>query len=389
MADVIADQLAQDTQHLWRDTDSIRQDLLNDARQTLPAITNYNAGGVVRTILEIFARAVLQFYVLLSNVLRQCFVQTAEGEWLDLKAGEIGLTRKAATQATGLVRFGRTATSGNVVIPSGTILQTPIDTQGRRYRFFTSEERVLTTGNLQVSVPVTAEFPGAEYNVGGGTITELVSSVPGVTQVTNLPDWVTREGTDAETDPELRERYRLKWEELAQGATKMAYVGYAKEVNGVVDVEVDDHWPRGQGTVDVYITGTAGMPTQALLDEVQAVVNDRKPICSDARVLAPTAVPVNTTVHLFVLPGTPGQTEMAATASAVINALFILDDTYQVDDLRFRIGQDVTQDRIILALARHVPNLKRVDAGFTYIPVAISQMANRGNILVVVSEEAA
>lgn len=371
----------------WKTKDDIRLDLFNEAKANLPKITNYNSGGVFRTLLEIVAEAVFSFYVLLSNVIKQAFVQTASGAWLDLKCEEIGLTRKPATKTEGIVVFSReTADSTNIVIPAGTIVKTKTDSKGKEYRFLTTEEAILASGSTSVSVPVIAEFEGAAYNVGANTITEIVSSIAGIDSVNNSTDWITKEGTDEETDEELRERYWLKWEELARGSTKMAYVGYAKEVNGVVDVEVDDSWPRGQGTVDIYITGTNGMPTQTLIDEVQAVVNDKKPICSDALVKAPTPVTVNTTINVEVFPGQPTD-GLQAEIENIINALFIRSDEYSdLEDLRFKIGDDITEDRFITAINRRISNIKRIDCGFDVIPVQISEIASKGTITVNVTE---
>ncbi len=381
-------QLDEAVEFVWKDEEEIMSALTADAQSQLPSITNYNVGGVWRTFLEIVTRGVKAFYTLLANVIRQAFVQTATGNWLDLKVGEIGITRKPALKALGDITFRRVGTTGNIVIPLGTIVETDVDTQGRKYRFITTAEAVLLAGTTSITAPATAEFAGAEFNLGNNTIKNLVTTIAGVDSVDNPSGWLTREGTDVENDTDLRYRYRLKWEELAMGATKMAYVGYAMEVNGVVDVEVDDAWPRGQGTVDVYITGTNGMPTEELIDAVQDVVNAKKPICSDADVKAPDPVVVDATIAIKVIPGTPNQAGIATEAANIINGLFIRDDTYSLEDLRFKIGHDVTQDRIILALGRYLAGIKRVDCGFTKIDVAISELAQKGTITIAVTEEA-
>jgi len=389
MADPIMDQIDEQTEFLWQDEEGIRDALFADAQASLPQITNYNPGGIFRTILEIVTRAVHSFYVLLANVCYQHFAQTARAGWLDLKAEEIGITRKPATQTAGNVHFYReTPETSNVVIPAGAIVSTATDSQGREYRFLVTAETILESGETEVAVPVVAESAGAEYNVGTLTINRLITTISGVDGVENRTGWLTDEGTDQETDTELRERYRLKWEELARGSTKLAYVGYAKEINGVVDVLVDDTWPRGPGTVDIYITGTNGLPTQALIDEVQANIDDKKPICSDALVKAPSAVVIDAAITIYVVTGTTGQADIQVDAVSIINALFIRDDTWAVEDLRFKLGQDVTQDRIILALGRHIEDIKRVDCGFSMIAIQTGQMAAKGTISVTVSEEA-
>ena len=370
----------------WQTEDEIRESLFQEGKTRLPAVTNYNSGGVFRTFLELVASAVYSFYVLLSNVIKQAFVQYATADWLDLKAGEVGLSRKAATKTAGGVYFIRENTTGNVVIPAGSIVSTATDSRGNSYRYITSGEVVLVDGTTEVYAPVTAEFEGAAFNVGTGSINRMISALSGIDYVSNRDGWIVSEGTDTETDPDLRARYWLRCEELARGATKMAYVGYAQEVNGVVDVEVDDNFPRGMGTVDVYITGTAGLPTQTLVDAVQAVVDDKKPICSDALVKAPAALTIDAAVTVEMLPGEP-TAGVQTDALAILNALFIKSADYaDLEDLRLRIGWDVTEDAFITALKRRIPGIKRINCGFDTIPVAISEIATPGTITVTVSE---
>jgi len=201
----------------WKTEDEIREDIFNEGKTRIPSITNYNTGGVWRTFLEIVAFGLGQLYALLSNVIRQAYIQYATGGWLDLKVGTIGLVRYAATKVSGTVYFTRSGTLGNYVIPAGTIIRTPIDSTGNSYRFLTTEEVILADGTAEISAPVTGEFEGAAYNVGTGIISEMVSVVGGVEAVENRDGWIISEGTDIETDDALRERYWLRWEEMGRG----------------------------------------------------------------------------------------------------------------------------------------------------------------------------
>lgn len=373
----------------WQSEDEIRTELFTEAQSKLPKVTNYNSGGVFRTFLEIVAKAKFKFMELLSNVLKQTNPKTATGKWLDVWAGAVGLTRHAATKVQGTVYFTRESSSGNVVIPVGTIVSTSIDNKGNRYRFMTISEVVLADGTQEVAASVTAEFAGAAYNVGTTTIVQIQSAIAGVDGVENRTGWIVSEGTDEETDEQLRERYFLRWDELAQGSTKRAYIGYAKRVNGVIDVEVDDSFPRGPGTVDIYITGAAGLPTQSLIDEVQSEIEDNKPIASDALVKAPTAVSLDPTIYIYMYPGV-GTDGVQTTAESVINALFIKSAEYEdLEDLRIKIGWDPTQDAFIAALRKRISGIKYVDCGFDVVSVAISELAVLGTLTVTVEEAAA
>ena len=266
-------------------------------------ITNFNVGSVARTIFEVIAGTISELYEFIGNLFKNAFLATATGQWLDFKALEYGITRKPATFTEGNLVFGReNAETKNRPIPAGTIIATLTDQAGIKYRYITQADAVLESLSLEVEVPVKAEFVGASYNVGAGSIQELTVYVPGITFVRNDADWITSEGTDEESDESLRQRAFLAWEELAQGGTKGAYVSWALSVNGVENVYVNDNFPRGQGTVDVFILGSGGIPSPALIIETQEVVDENKPICSDAQVFAPVTRNVSIDIVITPLP---------------------------------------------------------------------------------------
>jgi uncharacterized phage protein gp47/JayE len=120
--------------------------------------------------------------------------------------------------------------------------------------------------------------------------------ITGIDAVTNPEEWLTTVGVNEETDAALRQRCFLAWEELSQGGTAAAYVSWALSVAGVESAFVDDTLPRGEGTVDVYIMGEAGPPDPALIEAVQEVVDDNRPITADALVFSPDVVTVPVTL---------------------------------------------------------------------------------------------
>jgi len=262
-------------------------------------LTNFNVGSVIRTTTEVFAEVVGELYAFGAEMLKQGFLDTATTFWLDRKAREFGLTRNLAIKAEGVVVYSRKiAKLTNVNIREGSIVTTPKDQSGTQYRYFTTAEVVLLAGELSIEAPVIAETAGNAYNVGAGSISVMKTFISGVDVVTNLEDWLTVVGVDEESDAALRQRCFLAWNELSQGGTAAAYVSWALSVAGVKSAFVDDTLPRGEGTVDVYIMGEAGPPDPALIEAVQDVVDDNRPITADALVFAPeiVSVPVTLTV---------------------------------------------------------------------------------------------
>ena len=251
-------------------------------------LTNFNIGSVIRTLVEVFGSAVADLGNLTLAALKAGFLATATGFWLDLKAKEFGVTRHPAEKTEGVVYFMRSVPRDeNITIPAGTIVSTLKDSEGKAYRYLTQDEVVLVAGTSEIVAPIIAQSAGAEFNVGPGSIKKTVVHIRGVDSVENRSDWITSEGTDEESDESLRKRAFLAWEELTQGSTERAYISWALSDSRVTSAFVNGHHPRGQGTVNIYILGAGGMPSPSLIADVQAIIDENRPLCSDALVLAP------------------------------------------------------------------------------------------------------
>lgn len=343
-----------DFPRISRTIDDIRSDIylrleaVQDAyaaKGWLPRRLNLNK-GVVRGLIELFAWGQFQLYTLLQAVLKQAVPYYATGNWADMHAQGVGLSRREATKAFGLVRFFRNLEhTGNVPIRAGRIVRTLPDGAGEVYRYVTTTDAVLPSDAAYIEVPVESESYGAAANASAGMLCELVTPVPGVSGVSNAKEWLTSEGADAETDEQLMERYRLRWA-ANNGCTKYAYMDWALSVPGVVSVSILDQHPRGQGTVDVVVRGSAVIPTDALLARVREAIAPNTPINDDWLVKGPTPVPIALSGVLTYVTGDPDL--LVATASNRLRALFA-DKTAYTDITPLQIGQDVT-----LSLLTHV-----------------------------------
>lgn len=330
--------------------EQIRQDLFGyladkqdqyAAKGWLPIRLNLNK-GIVRGLIELWAWGLYLLYSFLATVLKQAFPDTATGAWLDLHCKQVGVTRHPAVKARHIIYFTREVTVGNVPIAAGRIVRTKPDATGRVYRFVTLDAVVLPDGATEVAVTVDAEDYGQSGNVTPDQICEIVTVIPGVDAVENRAESLVNEGADREEDDSLRARYVLAWQALS-GCTRHAYESWARSVKGVVAAKILDQHPRGQGTVDVVLKGTAGLPTQALLDAVSDVIvgtgNDDElaPINDDVLVKAPTPVLIDIVAELVLTHGVPA--EILDEAEARERALF--DSTAPITGIApMAIGQD-------------------------------------------------
>lgn len=251
-----------------------RDELVTELKEEGFVITNFHSGGIFYTLLMIVLRIEREFKMFLRAFLNNAFVTHASGAWLDLKATDYSKKRKKAQKAQGLVTVSRTDAEGDAVkIEKGHVFKTKKDINGEELRFFVLEATVLQQGARAVDVLVEAEMEGSRYNVPEGQITRSLTFLNGIDEITNGADWITREGSDTEDDDGLKTRTLRSWSELAARPIEDTFINAAESVPGVLFAQADCQHPRGQGTVDVIVTGTAGEATEGLLDAVREAVD--------------------------------------------------------------------------------------------------------------------
>lgn len=334
--------------------DQVRQDLFDRITEKqeeyvasgwLPVRLNLNK-GIVRGLIEIWAWGLYLLYQFLAVVLKQAFPDTATGVWLDLHCKQVGVTRKESSKAQHTIYFLRAATVGNVPIAAGKIVKTKPDALGKVYRFVTQAAVVLPDGGTEVAVTVEAEEYGQGSNVSVGQICEIATTIPGVDGVENRAASLLIEGADRELDDPLRQRYALAWQQL-NGCTKHAYEAWARSVVGVVSAKILDQHPRGQGTVDVVLKGTAGVPTVALIALVNTKINgtgnddELRPMNDDVLVKGPTPVLVDIVAELVLVDGDAA----AILAEAEDRGRALFDSSSLVTGIApMEVGQDCPLD---------------------------------------------
>lgn len=235
-------------------------------------ITNFHSGGVYYTMLMIVLRIKIELIQLARTILNNMFISHASGVWLDLKMADYSKKRKQAQKTQGIITVTRLDTDGEAIkIPKGHVFKTTRDINGDELRFCARNAAILQKGAASVDVPVEAEIEGIRYNVPAGQITRSLTYL-GNLDITNRTDWITQEGSDTEDDESARIRTLRSWSELAQRAIEDSYINAAESVPGVLFAQADCNHPRGQGSVDVIVTGTAGEATDGLLGAVRAEV---------------------------------------------------------------------------------------------------------------------
>ena len=281
-----------------------REEIMNELREELEnegfAITNLFTGGVFYTLMMIVIQIRIELLQLLRKVLNNNFVQHAEDGWLELKVADFSKKRKQPVKTRGFVTLKRSAQGKAIRIAKGDVFKTQPDMLGEELRYIVMENSIMPATALSHRVPIEAEKAGSVYNVPVGQIQKSLTHIEGIDEITNESDWITQEGSDLEDIESLRERTLNSWAELSTLPIAAKYKNVSEAIPGVLFVRVDDLHPRGQGTIDIIVTGTAGTPSASLLEKVQEAVDAIKGPDDNVLVKASDTVTQNIAVTIWI-----------------------------------------------------------------------------------------
>lgn len=298
-------------------------------------ITNIKSGSVFYMLLKIIVQIYIELKTLARSMLNNLFVSHAAEGWLELSAADYSMARKAATKTQGKITLSRSTSTQSVKIKAGHVFKTDYDVNGASLCFLVTQDTVFKLGDLTCDVPVEAEYAGSVYNCAPGTITKTLINLESgadIISITNGDGWITKEGTDLEDIETFRARVLNAWASLALIPTADSYKAAAEAVTGVLIAQVNDRHPRGQGTVDIIVTSSAGEATEALLADVTTAVNAIKGPYDNLLVKSSTVVPQNIAITLQVPTylNTDGITE---TAEGIVAQLLTVSADRQLNQL--------------------------------------------------------
>lgn len=191
----------------------------------------------------------VRFYDSLNQILEASQLVSAAGEALDKKGVELDIARLTALPATGVITAeGLTGT----VIPVGTLFSTTSQGAEDTVQEFEATSAIVIPLSGTAAVPIVAVVEGSAGNVAAGAVSVLLSSVPGVTFVTNEDP--TTGGQAIESDDLYRARLFEAIRAAGGPGNIYDYRVWLRRVPGVSDVRVYPYWAGG-GTVLTVIAG--------------------------------------------------------------------------------------------------------------------------------------
>lgn len=321
---------------------------------------SYTSDLVAPAMLEVW-----KIYQALNGLIPMMFPDETSGEYIDKKCVYYGITRKAGSKAT--VTLTITGTTGTTV-PKGAVFLT-----AENLRFVTDSAVTLVGSSAQVAA--TAAEVGSAYNVGAGAIIRQLSSIPGVTAVTNAS--AAQGGSDPETDAALLARLYARLQNPATSGNAAHYKQWALSVAGVGAAKVLP-LANGPGTVKVLIASAGMGPVDAAIVQACAVyIESVRPIGAAVTVETVEGLNINVSATVAIDASTTVEAVQVAFTAALekyLQSISFIQYTVPYSRIGFLLaGIDGVLD---------YQNLK-VNGGTANVSVAANQVPMAGAVSII------
>lgn len=190
------------------------------AQATSAKLLNFSVGSVLLALAQATGAVALWLQALALQAVGLSRAATSNGNDLDTWMAQFGFVRIPGTpisasyaDGTGQETFGRNVSTLGILVPIGVQVQQPggaqiytviADTTNPNYNA-TLQSYSLPPLTASINVTVSSVNSEAAANALSGTVTQLVSSVPGIDFVTNASAFTG--ATDPESDADFRVRF--------------------------------------------------------------------------------------------------------------------------------------------------------------------------------------
>ncbi|MGX5834017.1 baseplate J/gp47 family protein [Aeromonas piscicola] len=212
--------------------------------------------------------------LLAGHVLPNTFAATATDAYLDLKAWDVDLTRKAAQKTRGLVNFVKVSPGEAATIPADIWIATE-RINGTIYRLKPLQAVVSPAGEAVARVVCEAEHAGAAWNLAPGYYNLLSEPVTGILSARNDDkEWITTQGADAEGNDALGLRIQNQFSAVGRYHIDAIYRSMLASVAGIRADHIffEHEAPRGPGTANAYILLEVGATPTSLIEQLNDYV---------------------------------------------------------------------------------------------------------------------
>lgn len=216
-------------------------------------------GTPIRKVLDVVAEAIAEAYLDRYLLQYQYDIEAKSGADLDAFVALFGFSRLPAKRASGTVLLQRsTPAPSSIFVPVGSQVAT-VDSPAIVVQ--TASPATFPQGALTASVAVQAVVGGSNGNLSSNMLIRWMTPIEGIVAVTN-PAPLTG-GSDAETDDQLKERFRRSIFRNLAGTEDM-YLGIAMNNENVTTATVigpSERWREQIQIVSGVATSTITSPS--------------------------------------------------------------------------------------------------------------------------------
>lgn len=289
-------------------------------------VLNFSVGSTARAWIEASAGIGLWVQWQVLEVLKRTRAATSRGRHLDSWMADYSLARLPAVAATGQVVLSRTAAGQASFVPEGAAVKTAdgaklfVVMADAAHAAWDAAARgyAVAPATLAITVPVQSAAPGAAGNVAAGTISLLTTPLAGLDVATNPAGFAN--GTDAESDAALRERFRDYLASLSKataGAIAFAVRSVQQGLTLALAENMDTAGQYRPGHFVVTVDDGTGTPSADLIERVQAAVDEVRGFTITFAVRPPVVLPATISMVLTMAPGADKQVAIGRVGTAV------------------------------------------------------------------------
>ncbi len=227
--------------------------VLADIMSRAPDGIDLRQGSIYYDAVSGIAFKIAKYYADLEQVFNLVFLPTATGDYLTLRAEELGVYRQSATTAKYKAEF-----TGTIPEP-GT-------------RFFCNGQYFTLVEDTELGLYLEAEEPGsAASDIPAGTAIVPMDTISGLTAASIAAE--IEPGADEEDDDHLRQRVQEKVAGPAENGNMQHYKTWCEEISGVGRARIISLW-NGPNTVKGVLIDTDGGPApEAVVNRVQEYID--------------------------------------------------------------------------------------------------------------------
>lgn len=258
--------------------------MTNRLSSTTP-LSDFTPGSNVRTMLEVITIFIEYLQFLIENAFKSFYIDTATGDDLINRIQDFNMEKREAVAARGIQTFiSATPAVSTFVISAGTQVSTQPDVFGDTISYNLDNDITFVSGALTATGYVTCSILGIDGNVSSGMVTNIPTTIDGITSVNNYEAFTN--GSTEETEDQIRKRVPVHLNGL-QRANEDGIKSAILEIEGITLVRLEENNPAA-GFVTVYVSNESGTLSTEQLEAVTTVAEDSAAFGIEISVITPT-----------------------------------------------------------------------------------------------------